>query len=232
MANPELLRILEPQRLSAQYLQKSWGNAEQILNRPPEEGSDSSDLIRDLSFFHGLRDRVNQGLDSVYTTAKMTVLTPVGMFGLWEGFAAPDWDISTLGIGYHRFFLFHSAIGLAVLRRFHQKWQAHLAQTDNSFGGRAKQKLAGALLGAGAAGVGLHLLVDVFQPKSVVFPFFGSLIEGTLVDDNIWLLGNSLWAFKISRDVFTLVLADEAAVAKKYAEQQFGDLTGWRPIYK
>ena len=74
MANPELLRILEPQRLSAQYLQKSWGNAERILNRPPEEGSDSSDLIRDLSFFHGLRDRVNQGLDSVNTTGKMTVL--------------------------------------------------------------------------------------------------------------------------------------------------------------
>ena len=229
MANRELLRILEPQRLSAQYLQKSWGNAEQILNRPPEEGSDSSDLIRDLSFFHGLRDRVNQGLDSVYTTGKMTVLTPVGMFGLWEGFAAPDWDITTMGIGYHRFFLFHSAIGLAVLRRFHRQWQAHLAQTDNSFGGQVKQKLAGALLGAGAAGVGLHLLVDVFQPKSVVFPFFGSLVEGTLVDDNLWLLGNSLWAFKISRDVFTLVLADEAAVARNYAEQQFGDLTGWQP---
>lgn len=229
MANRELLRILEPQRLSAQYLQKSWGNAEQILNRPPVEGSDSSDLFRDLSFFHGLRDRVNQGLDSVYTTGKMTVLTPVGMFGLWEGFAAPDWDITTMGIGYHRFFLFHSAIGLAVLRRFHRQWQAHLAQTDNSFGGRVKQKLAGALLGAGAAGVGLHLLVDVFQPKSVVFPFFGSLVEGTLVDDNLWLLGNSLWAFKISRDVFTLVLADEAAVARNYAEQQFGDLTGWQP---
>ena len=179
-----------------------------------------------------LRDRVNQGLDSVYTTGKMTVLTPVGMFGLWEGFAAPDWDISTLGIGYHRFFLFHSAIGLAVLRRFHRQWQAHLAQTDNSLAGRVKQKLAGALLGAGAAGVGLHLLVDVFQPKSIVFPFFGSLIEGTLVDDNLWLLGNSLWAFKISRDVFTLVLADEAAVAQNYVERQFGDLTGWQPAYK
>jgi hypothetical protein len=41
--------------------------------------------------------------------------------------------------------------------------------------------------------VGCHLLLDVFQPKAVIFPFFGSLVEGTLVDDNLWLLGNALW---------------------------------------
>ena len=85
------------------------------------------------------------------------------------------------------------------------------------------------MFGTVAAGVGIHLLVDVFQPKSIVFPFFGSLVEGTLVDDNIWLLGNSLWAFRISHEVFSLVLADEMTLAKDFASQRFGRLTDWQP---
>ncbi|OPZ61563.1 MAG: hypothetical protein BWY85_02372 [Firmicutes bacterium ADurb.Bin506] len=84
-------------------------------------------------------------------------------------------------------------------------------------------KLTGAALGAYAMGVGVHLAMDVFQPKSVVFPFFGSLVDGTLVDDNIWLLGNSLWAFKIARDVFVISFAPELEAAREYVKTTFGD---------
>ena len=53
------------------------------------------------------------------------------------------------------------------------------------------------ITGAGLAfGVGCHLLLDVCQPKAVIFPFFGFLVEGSLVDDNLWLLGNAVWCFK------------------------------------
>ena len=227
--NEELKRILQPDILAEQYSRSSWEQAADILNRPESVRTQSANLMQDLSFFSDLRDRVNQGIDSAYTAGSLTVLTPVGMFGLWEGFAAPDWDITTLGIGYHRYFLFHSAFGLALLRHFHRQWQVRMEGRDNGWSGRVKQKVVGALLGAGAAGVGIHLLVDVFQPKSIVFPFFGSLVEGTLVDDNLWLLGNSLWAFKISHDVFSLVLADEMTMARDFAVREFGELAAWRP---
>ena len=227
-----LQRVFQPQVLVNRYYQSGWENADQLLNRPEATTLASADLIQEISFVHSLRDRVNQGIDSAYTTGKLAVLTPVGLFGLSEGFALPDWDISTLGIGYHRFFLFHSAIGLAVLQHFHKHWQNRLSEQQPGWGGRMKQKVAGTLLGTGAIGVGLHLLVDVFQPKSVVFPFFGSLVSGTLVDDNLWLLGNSLWAFKIGHDVFSLVLADEMNVARNYVNIQFGGLSGWRPNNK
>lgn len=227
--NEQLKQILQPQMLADQYSRSSWDKAEDILNRPEPIRAQATNLIQDLSFFHDLRDRVNQGIDSAYTAGSMTVLTPVGMFGLWEGFAAPDWDITTLGIGYHRYFLFHSAIGLAMLRHFHRQWRARMEERENGWNGRVKRKVVGTLFGAVAAGVGIHLLVDVFQPKSIVFPFFGSLVEGTLVDDNLWLLGNSLWAFKISHDVFSLVLADEMTVARDFSARQFGSLAAWRP---
>ena len=227
--NEDLKRILQPDILAEQYSRNSWEQAADLLNRSEPGCGQPASLIQDLSFFNDLRDRVNQGIDSAYTASSMTVLTPVGMFGLWEGFAAPDWDITTLGIGYHRYFLFHSAFGLALLRHFHRQWQARMEEREIGWSGRVKQKVVGALLGAGAAGVGIHLLVDMFQPKSIVFPFFGSLVEGTLVDDNLWLLGNSLWAFKISHEVFSLVLADEMTMARDFAVREFGELAVWRP---
>ena len=226
--NGEIERLLQPRNLAEDWSRKSWNHAGTILDQQGSTPVGTANLIRDSSFYQDCRERISKGFDSAYTAGSMTVLAPVGIFGLMEGFAAPDWDITTLGIGYHRYFLFHSAIGLAVLRHFHQKWHESLQQ-NSSWNSRAKRKVIGALLGATAAGVGIHLLVDVFQPKSIVFPFFGSLIEGTLVDDDIWLLGNSLWAFKISHDIFTLVMAEEMSVAQEFAVRQFGELAAWRP---
>lgn len=159
-------------------------------------------------------------LVSGYNFAKTSVIIPAGLWGLSNGFSSPDLDITTLGIGNHRFFLFHSALGLVVLRMFYKNWLYSQSDPDKFFS-RVSRKISGVALGSFAMGVSLHLAVDVFQPKSIVFPFFGSLINGTLVDDNIWLLGNSLWAFQIGREIFSLSIANELSSAKAYVLDRF-----------
>lgn len=152
----------------------------------------------------------------IYTTKavlKATVLVPVGMAGLFQGLVAPDLDITLMGIGYHRYFLFHSAIGLAVLKRLHSIW---CEKRHGRLVSSAMQKVCGAALCGCAVGVGIHLLSDAIHPKSVVFPFFGSLINGTIVDDSLWLFGNALWAFKIAVDCFVLVVADDETSAREW----------------
>lgn len=149
------------------------------------------------------------------TMARASVMVPVSAIGLGKGLCAPDMDISLLGIGAHRYFIFHSAIGLAVLRHYYFKWQGN--EAPKGLAGKA----AGALLGAYAIGVGLHLASDAVHPKAVIFPFFGSLVDGTMVDDNIWLLANSLWAFKIGHDVFALTFGDELKQARQHVADAF-----------
>lgn len=87
----------------------------------------------------------------------------------------PDLDIPLLGIGNHRYFLFHSAIfPIAVWllsRRARGAWV---------------RVVAAALAASFAIGVGIHLFTDVFQSKSVVFPFVGTLVRGTSLDDRLW----------------------------------------------
>lgn len=41
-------------------------------------------------------------LSGAATVAEMSVLVPVGLFGLGEGFNAPDLDITFGRIGFHR----------------------------------------------------------------------------------------------------------------------------------
>jgi hypothetical protein len=81
--------------------------------------------------------------------------------------------------------------------------------------------ILGVAAGGLAFGVGCHLLVDTLQPKAVVFPFFGSLVEGTLIDDNLWLLGNAVWCFRISHDLFALALGDDLPKVKAYVQENF-----------
>lgn len=166
-----------------------------------------------------------------YSIAKTAVLLPVGLWGFKEGLQFPDLDISTLGIGNHRFFLFHSSLGVVLLRHLYNQW-IQKNELDAGFINRVKKKVSGTILGTYAVGVGVHLMIDVFQPKSVVFPFFGSLAEGTLVDDNIWLLGNSLWAFKIGHDIFTIAIGDELKSVKKYIADKFGPNFNYNDLEK
>jgi membrane-bound metal-dependent hydrolase YbcI (DUF457 family) len=95
-------------------------------------------------------------------------------------FKVPDLDIPLLGIGNHRYFLFHSAILPVVAWFALRRW-----------------KLIGVAIAAGfALGVGVHLLTDVVQTKAVVFPWAKTLVAGTSVDDRLWEGGNAVvcWA--------------------------------------
>ena len=122
-------------------------------------------------------------------------------------------------IAWNGFGLFHSAMGLVILRILYHQW-AQSSQDEKPFWTRrVVQKILGAVLGAYAFGVGVHLAIDVSQPKAVIFPLFGSLVDGTLIDDRIWLLGNSLWVFQVFGSVFALVFVEELDTAKRYVER-------------
>ncbi len=83
------------------------------------------------------------------------------------GYGIPDLDIRLLGIGYHRYFLFHSAFLPILLAIYTPK---------------ALRTLAAGI----ALGLGCHLFTDLFQYKAVIFPFIGSLVKGTSLDDRLW----------------------------------------------
>ena len=121
--------------------------------------------------------------------------------GLPIGHGIPDLDISLFGIGGHRNFAFHSALPAAaaygLLKRFLTKPRSRLAR-----------RLAGCLAAGLAAGNGVHLAVDVFQPHAVEFPLVGSLVNGTLIDDNLWLGGNAVACFALARECWTATMSE------------------------
>ena len=95
----------------------------------------------------------------------------------------PDLDIRIFGIGMHRFFLFHSAIIpllLFILAKLIFKLKDYL------------EVMIIAFCGSFSLGIGIHLFFDVFQSKAIMFPFIGSLIDDTSLDDRIWLIVNIL----------------------------------------
>ena len=100
-------------------------------------------------------------------------------------FPFPDIDIKLLGIGRHRYFLFHSAIlPLTAARIFRPL----------SRSGALRLLLLVLLMGF-LTGVGIHLVTDIFQYKAVIFPFIGSLVDGTSADDRIWTAVNAILCF-------------------------------------
>ena len=171
-------------------------------------------------YYLSIKEKIENYYFKTRNIAEMTIYTAVGTFSLAQGLAFPDLDISLLGIGNHRYFLFHSAWGLVILKKFYEAWLKNTEGVPQTF----MQKAAGTALAGMAVGVGIHLLVDVFQPHAINFPFIGSLIDGTMIDDNLWLLGNSLWAFKISRDLFILCHSQDLSQAKEIVNDNFGDL--------
>lgn len=181
-----------------------------------------------LRFDTGVLERIRKEAQGILHMGSMmasaSVIIPVGLMSCFRGLRAPDADIRVLGIGKHRFFLFHSALGVVALRYLYRLWSERVENGGRpGLLERTVSKVAGAALGAYALGVGVHLAIDVFQPKAVIFPFFGSLVKGTLIDDNIWLLGNSLWAFRIARDVIVISFAPELAMAKAFVKDRFSD---------
>lgn len=208
-----------PSKLTQESLEGGLAVLDSMLELEGARGGLSVEFLRQA------RAQAERVLRSGYNMAKAGVLVPVGVFGFTEGVAVPDLDISILGVGNHRFFLFHSALGLVVLRWLY-RWWIEKDKHPDAWLSRFKRKAVGTLLGTYALGVGVHLAIDVFQPKAVIFPVFGSLVDGTLADDNIWLLGNSLWAFRVAQDVFVIALAEEIDSAKAFVRERFGSLPG------
>jgi hypothetical protein len=151
---------------------------------------------------------------------ELVVILPTALAGISTGNIIPDLDIRVMGLGWHRYFLSHSALGAHLLKRF---WESH-----NDFVSRNPDdktgKLVGTFLAAGALSLGIHLLADgsfgIFDgEKAVVWGIPGigkvdTLIEGTLIDDNLYLLGNSIWAFKTAKDILVITYAKEVKLFK------------------
>jgi len=155
------------------------------------------------------------------------VLVPLSAVSFARGLAFPDVDIRLLGIGSHRYFLFHSALSVFVLKRFVEEYQSFVADDPGAV--RYDKVLASVAAGAGY-GIALHLAADgLWQGgQDVTFGIPGlwqsSLVEGTLVDDNIWLVGNALYAFRLSNQVVALAFGEELAGLKRGINEAFGPL--------
>lgn len=121
---------------------------------------------------------------------------PLAAIGTGIGIALfirfPDLDIRLLGIGAHRNFLFHSVLLVAALFFLVRGLDARKGL--NLF-------LMSVVAGCGL-GIGAHLLADVFQSHPVKFPFIGSLVGGTSMDDRLWLGLNSLGSALLSLAIF------------------------------
>ena len=156
---------------------------------------------------------------------ELAVIVPVTLMGISTGNFIPDLDIRLLGLGWHRYFLSHSAIGAYLGKRFYESYRGFSdGKQDKNI-----NKIIGTFVAAGAFGLGVHLLADgslglLDGEKAVVWGIPGigkvdTLIEGTMIDDNLYLLGNSLWAFKIARDIITVIYARELELAKKFVSR-------------
>ncbi len=106
-------------------------------------------------------------------------------------FFFPDADIRLLGIRYHRFFLFHSAIvPIALYLLISRIPRGPVLQIARLF------------LSGFSLGVAVHLLTDVVPRKAVNFLVAGTLVPGTYVDDRLWIIGNMLLGFGLVYLVF------------------------------
>ena len=171
-------------------------------------------------FYKKLREESRKWHEVLRDYSNAAILVPVGLWSMSEAFTWPDSDISLLGIGNHRFFLFHSGAAAWVIKRIYEA-NFGSQQKEEPFGTRVWRKVFGVASATSVFAIGCHLTIDVFQPKSVIFPGIGSLIDGTLVDDNIWLFGNALYCFKIADDLYSLALGDDYKRVKLFVKERF-----------
>jgi len=114
------------------------------------------------------------------------IVTSILAFLVLWGF--PDLDITLFGIKWHRNFIFHSIIIPFMLYKLLVSKKETIASFITN----------GIIFGAGLS-IGLHLIIDVFQPKSVHFIIVSTLVRGTMIDDNIWLGLNGIFGLVIAK---------------------------------
>ena len=73
----------------------------------------------DPNFYEKLKLESKKWQDVLRDYSNAAVLVPVGLWSFSEAYSFPDMDISILGIGNHRFFLFHSGAAAWVIKRIY-----------------------------------------------------------------------------------------------------------------
>jgi len=172
-------------------------------------------------FYEEVRRQAAQWQSYTGTFGQVAVLAPAGLFAASAGLNFPDLDIPLLGIGAHRFFFFHSGLGVWLLKKVHEAALAWVGDGEGTWD-VVVRKIVGVALAGLAVGVGIHLILDAFNPKAVIFPFLGSLVDGTPVDDSLWLLGNAVWCFKMAYDFFVLALGENLSQVRQWVRENFG----------
>ena len=100
----------------------------------------------------------------------------------------PDLDIKIFGIGMHRFFLFHSSIFPLIVFKISKL----IKRSD------ILDIIISSFSGSFSIAIGFHLFTDLFQKTAIYFPFIGSLIKGTSIDDRIWTFLNMIICILLS----------------------------------
>lgn len=172
------------------------------------------------SYYERIRSESSKWQDVLRDYSNGVILVPVGAWSFFESLSMPDWDISVLGIGHHRFFLFHSGAAAWLIKRVYDS-NFNKSASQEKFSTRVWRKVFGVAAASSVLAIGCHLTIDVFQPKSVIFPGLGSLVDGTLVDDNVWLLGNALYCFKVADDLYSLALGNDYKRVKLFVKERF-----------
>ena len=221
----ELKNYIRLNTLAEKYLYKlQWSAlslAEKQLERFTEGTIEKDDILLDENFYRRIVKEMRSYIDGIATGVKFSTFIPAGFIGFKLGAGFPDTDIKLLGIGKHRYFIFHSGISVFIFKKM---YEAYLKKTGNFDKAETLvDKILGVTVSLGAFGTGVHLLSDAIHPKSVVFPFFGSLVDGTMVDDNIWLIGNALWCFKIGKDVLVTAIGDDLEKVKRFVAREFAE---------
>ena len=173
-------------------------------------------------FYEEVRRQAAQWQSYAGTFGQVAVLAPAGLFAASAGLNFPDLDIPLLGIGAHRFFFFHSGLGVWLLKKVHEAALAWVGDGEGTWD-VVVRKIAGVALAGFAVGVGIHLILDAFNPKAVIFPYLDSLVDGTPVDDSLWLLGNAVWCFKMANDFFVLALGENLSQVRQWVRENFGN---------
>ncbi len=122
------------------------------------------------------------------TNIKTLILLLLLIAGVAIFFKFPDLDISLLGIGKHRHFLFHSAFFPAAVYLL----------IRSIFKRKIFITILMAISMAFAFAIGIHLVTDLFRFKTIYFPIIGNLVYSTSLDDKIWIGANVIGCMHVS----------------------------------
>ena len=157
---------------------------------------------------------------TVYTLKVLSYFTSF-LVGIYLGREIPDKDIKYLGIGKHRNVFFHSIVPTIIIRLLAKFMfrviDAVYAKMGDNDGGKDALALIrnnlGVMAGGLSVGIALHLLQDgLLEPSGVVRgPGFNTIISGTTLDDQAFLVVNAFFSFLLGKTFMHDLAARKAA---------------------